>query len=366
VVSAAFSDPSTGKLNSKPVASIARRRTASGDWRYDVRYRVGRRVVTRTFSRRVDAERHRRQVEYDELHGAGIDPRGGRITLTEWWERWRPSTTNLRASTRARHESFWRARIEPDLGALRLDELDRPALRAWVAHLEADGLAPATIHKGVQIVAKMLAAAVDDGRLARNSATGLTLPRADREEMRFLAPPEVDELAATIAPRHRALVYLGAYGGLRLGELLALRRDRVDLLHARVEVLSTLVEISGALHENPPKTSRGRRSVPLPRVVIGELEQHLALSPGEPRATCSRRRKAARCARPRGVGVCGRRPYGAPGLSPCDRTICATRQSRCGSPPARHRTRSPRGRAMRRSSPCSTGTATFSPGARTE
>jgi len=79
------------------MASIKKRKTAGGEWCYDVRYRVGRRAVLKTFRRRVDADNYRRQVEHDELHGTGIDPRAARITLGEWWERWWPSTAHLRA-----------------------------------------------------------------------------------------------------------------------------------------------------------------------------------------------------------------------------------------------------------------------------
>lgn len=37
--------------------------------------------------------------------------------------------------------------------------------------------------------------------------------------MRFLTPAEVATLAEKIDPAYRALVYLGAYGGLRLGRV---------------------------------------------------------------------------------------------------------------------------------------------------
>ncbi|HEX5879710.1 MAG TPA: hypothetical protein VF468_15555 [Actinomycetota bacterium] len=47
------------------------------------------------------------------------------------------------------------------------------------------------------------------------------LPKVEREEMRFLTPAEVATLADAIRPRYRALVLVGAYGGLRIGELAA-------------------------------------------------------------------------------------------------------------------------------------------------
>jgi integrase len=69
--------------------------------------------------------------------------------------------------------------------------------------------------------------------LARSPCRRVPLPKVEREEMRFLTPAEVAALADAIAPRYRALVLVGAYGGLRIGELAGLRRCRVDLLRGR-------------------------------------------------------------------------------------------------------------------------------------
>jgi integrase len=138
------------------------------------------------------------------------------------------------------------------------------------------------VHRYAQIVSKALRAAVEDGRLGRNPAEGLSLPRIEREEMRFLGPDEIAALAEVIDPAYRALVLVGAYGGLRLGEMLALRPARVDVLRGRVEVLSTLVEVGGHLIENPPKTRAGRRAVPLPRVAAEAVREHLEHFPADP------------------------------------------------------------------------------------
>jgi integrase len=48
--------------------------------------------------------------------------------------------------------------------------------------------------------------------------------------MRFLTPANLVDLAEAIPARYRALVFVGAYGGLRIGELAGLRQSGVDLL----------------------------------------------------------------------------------------------------------------------------------------
>jgi hypothetical protein len=47
--------------------------------------------------------------------------------------------------------------------------------------------------------------------------------------MRFLTPVEIARLADTIRPHYRALVLVGAYGGLRIGELAGGKRVGDDV-----------------------------------------------------------------------------------------------------------------------------------------
>jgi len=99
--------------------------------------------------------------------------------------------------------------------------------------------------------------------------------------MRYLAPGEVSRLADAIDPRYRAVVLLGAYGGLRAGELFGLRVPRLDLPGQRLDIVEQVVEVSGKLHFGPPKTKAGRRSVPLPVVVCDALSEHLRQWPSD-------------------------------------------------------------------------------------
>lgn len=77
--------------------------------------------------------------------------------------------------------------------------------------------------------------------------------------------------------RYRALVLVGAYAGLRCGEGAGLTRASVDLVHSRIIVRTTAVEVGGALTlGNEPKTTRSKRSVPVARAVMRRIEEHLA------------------------------------------------------------------------------------------
>ena len=123
---------------------------------------------------------------------------------------------------------------------------------------------------------KVLRTAVDGGLIAQTPCRSVPLPKIERQEMRFLTPAEITTLAHAMAPHYRAMVVFDAYCGLRLGELAALRRGRVDLLRRRVRVVETAVEVRGQLTFNPPKTAAGNRTVPMPAMVAELLSEHMA------------------------------------------------------------------------------------------
>jgi integrase len=257
------------------MASIRTKRLANGQSAYLVRFRSpDGSERTKQFRRRRDAERYANLIEIDRTQGSFVDPRLGKITVEEWFDRWWPTVTNLRPSTRLRDQASFRSHVQPTFGATPLARIDRTSLREWVAHLsDPDGanLAPATVVKAVQVFNKVMRAALEDRLIAVNPLERLPIPKIEREEMRFLGSDELWHLADTIDPRYRAFVLLGGYSGLRLGEMLGLRWGHVNLLRREVTVAETLTDLAGTVSFGPPKTKAALRTVGVPSFVADEM-----------------------------------------------------------------------------------------------
>lgn len=258
------------------MASIVKRTLKDGSSAYLVRYRMvdgGQR--SRQFDRRRDADAFAAKVETEKVSGQFVDPRRGKITLDEWIGEWWPTVTNLRPSTRDRDEIYMRRHVLPYFGQVPLSSIDRTSLRRWLAGLSNNAenpLAPATVHKISQVLNKALRAAHEDRLIPSNPAERLPLPKIEREEMRCLSIDDVHRLADTIDARYRSFVLLGAYGGLRLGEMLGLRVSGVSVPAQRVRVSQTLVDLNGHMSFGPPKTKAAVRNVTLPRFVIDSFD----------------------------------------------------------------------------------------------
>ncbi|MGD9701592.1 MAG: tyrosine-type recombinase/integrase [Acidimicrobiia bacterium] len=274
--------------------AVSRRATKAGEVRYDVRLRgPDGREVSRTFRTVKDAERFQREQLRNRDRGEWVDPAAGRVTLADWVADWQRTIVHLRPSTKRIYGDALRLHVLPTLGATPLGKLTTPQLRAWLSELSSapsarrPALAPASVHQVYRTLNRVLNAAVRDGIMGRNPLAGVDPPKVEREEMRVLSPAQVNDLAATIDPRYRAFVIVGAYCGLRLGELAALRWSRVDFLRRSISVVEQLDQDGSSIADlvtRPPKSNAGRRHVPMPRLVVAALEQHRDAGYGEPAA----------------------------------------------------------------------------------
>jgi integrase len=253
------------------------RRIRNGKVTYRARYRdPAGHERARVFGRKAEAQRFLTEIENRKLKGTWTDPTLGRIRFRDWLQEWWATTTNLRRTTAVRDETYLRLYVLPRFGDLPLAAIGQRDVRAWVSDLTSRELAPATVVKAYHLLGKVLAGAVDAGMIAQSPCRRISLPKIEREEMRFLTPVEIARLADAIRPSYRALVLIGAYGGLRIGELAGLRRERVDLLRGTVEVAEIMTEVVGKLQIGPPKTRASRRTVGLPRAIVNALAEHLA------------------------------------------------------------------------------------------
>jgi integrase len=226
---------------------------------------------SRSFQTKTEAKQFAASVETDKVRGLFVAPTGGRVKFGERWAIYEKSSVDLRNSTRSRNSTYARTHILPRFENVRIGDITKDDVQQWVNELVASGLAPATVQKLHQLLARVLQEAVDARLIASTPCVRIKLPKSEHVEQRFLEPHEVELLSNCIDERFRVWVLLAAYSGLRAGELFGLRRSRLNLTAGKVDVQETLVDVNGTLEWHEPKTRAGRREVPLPRFLVDEL-----------------------------------------------------------------------------------------------
>ncbi len=205
-------------------------------------------------------------------------------TFREWWTEFTLMRVGVRPSTLRRDNSIYNCHLDPVFGHTTIDQIGFRSAQRFVAELAGSGLAPRTVRKAAGLLAQSLDIAVRSGLLAQNPTRGLALPQIPHKEPSFLDPEEVDRLASAIAEPYRTFVLVGAYAGLRHGELAALRVERVDIAARTIDVVETrTLGADGAPTFGPPKSRAGRRTVPVPPFVMQELGDDISGRGLEPR-----------------------------------------------------------------------------------
>lgn len=233
------------------------------------------------FARAIDAETRVAQVEADKARGDWIDPRLGAIPLEAFYANWRAKAAGLSPTTLDKYDRAWRLDVAPALGPVPLAQITRAAVRNMLARAEARASAwQAT--EALKLLRRLLNAAMDEERIRRNAAARVSTPETRRRAITILRPEQLHAAADALPDRFRALALLGGYSSLRWSELVAVKRDDLDLEGRRVRVDERLTEVGGGGGRwawGKPKTAGSAREVDLPEVVIRPLAEHLLRFP---------------------------------------------------------------------------------------
>jgi integrase len=272
------------------MASIEKRaRDGQTTWRAHYRTPAGAQR-NKTFSRKVDAERFLASVEGAKVTGTYVDPALSKVTVGDWARRWLDGQAHLKPTTRSRYDGILRKHVYPKWDRVKLANVSHGDIQAWVTEL-TKGHSPATVHKIHRVLSLVLDMAVKDGRLSRNVAHGVNLPRIGKHEHRYLSHEQVDDLAtATGYPSdpsrfsslntrenetYRLVVLFLAYTGVRFGEMAALRVARLDLRRNRAVIVESVTPVQGqGLVWGTTKTHQ-RREVPIPKFLTIELGEQI-------------------------------------------------------------------------------------------
>jgi len=252
------------------MANIAKR--PDGQWRARYRDSAGK-EHSKHFGRKTDAQAWLDGVTTAVQTGAYVHPKAGRVTVGAWCEKWLTAQGHLKPSTHERYAGLLRAHVLPRWASVTLADVSHADVQGWCSGL-ARAKSASTAVKAHRVLSLALSLAVRDGRLARNPADGVALPKIAQRDRRYLTHDQVHQLAKA-AGDDAAVIYFLAYLGLRFGEMAALRVRYVHLLRRRVEVAEAVTAVNGALVWGTPKNHE-RRWVGMPGFVADMVAAQLA------------------------------------------------------------------------------------------
>jgi integrase len=167
------------------------------------------------------------------------------------------------------YETSMRLRVLPALGGARLSEITRVSVQDLADRMLAAGTHASTIRNTMMPLRVIFRRALARGEVALNPVAGVELPAVRGRRERIASPVEAAALIAAVPSEDQAVWATAFYAGLRLGELLALRDEDVDLDGGVIRVERSWDPHEGVIE---PKSRAGRRTVP----IVAALRPHLA------------------------------------------------------------------------------------------
>jgi len=213
----------------------------NGSWFIYYRTPSGKQVYKRGFRTEAAAIARLTEIMSEIYRGEYVDEKD--ITFAEFAETYLSKRLTIRGSTASSYASVIRHHLIPYFGKMKLRDIRLDVVQNLVSQFEEE-LSNKTLHNvltllKVMLVGKKGSSAIKQGFIHHDPTQGIELPPL---ETQAIVPPTQDHvwklinLASFLGQHMDAMVHLGAFAGLRRGELLALHFADIDWTNKEIIV----------------------------------------------------------------------------------------------------------------------------------
>ncbi len=185
------------------------------------------------FARKVDAQACLDKQTAVLVSGTHVGPRDANVTFSQWARAWLTAYAVNRESSVESARTHIRV-IETTFGDMALTDIRPSTVKTWLGAI-SETYAPSYVRAVYGRLSQILGDAVHDALLPRNPCSRKTAPPAeDRPAIRLATTEQVWELVDAMPEHLRSAVLLGAFAGLRIGEVCGLRIADVHVVRGVV------------------------------------------------------------------------------------------------------------------------------------
>lgn len=197
------------------------------------------------------------------------------MSLEDFWRNhFEPDVLNtLKPNTQKHYTAMYRKHVQQVLGKFGLNELSRVQVQQLVSLKQQQGYSTQTLAHVRTLLSKIFSVAMSWGWVSENPARGVKLPPMERRRTpKVLTIEEIHKLTEALVEPARTLVQLGLRTGLRIGELIGLRVEDIDLARSLVHVRRSVSRGT----ETTPKTQASERAIPLAEPTVQLLRDYVS------------------------------------------------------------------------------------------
>ena len=188
---------------------------------------------TQAFTRKVAAQLWLDKQTAAIVSGTHVAPRDAQLTVEQWCDLWIEGYKINRESTVRQARTRIRQIVE-EFGGMPLSAVRPSQVKAWTAKLAAADMEASYVYALHSRLSQILSDAVHDGVLGRNPCSRRTSPPMGKAKVYVATTEQVWAIHDAVPDHLRVAVLLGAFAGLRVAEVAALRVSDVDFIRGVV------------------------------------------------------------------------------------------------------------------------------------
>lgn len=241
-----------------------------------------------------------KMADYKSQMNNGLILTSDKMTLEQWFHTWlfEFRINDLKDTSFERYEGVYRNYIKgTTIGKKKLTDIKTADIQSYYNALAEQGKSTNVIKTLNKHLKTCLNDAIKQGYIMRNYCSLVTMPKnttsatQNDKEITFFTPEEQQLFLSSLDNhRNKALFVLALGSGLRLGELMGLKWEDVDLNNNTISITRAISQLSKvskdgsrtwSILEHPPKTKSSIRTIPIPTNVKRELQRHKTMQQKE-------------------------------------------------------------------------------------
>ncbi len=223
-----------------------------------------------------DAQSYLNKVLREIDQGSFVDP--SPITLDEYLNKWLEAAARprLAPNTFEHYEDMLKRYVRPALGNHKLSKLTGLDVQSLYSEMLQRGLSARVVRYTHAVLNSALKQAIKWGFIMLNPASLVELPKKERKEMQALTIEQAANfLTVASGDRFYAYFQLAIVTGMRPSECLGLQWKDINFQTGMLTLQRALIwKRDGTWYFGKLKTSKSRRSLPLPQSVLSALKDH--------------------------------------------------------------------------------------------
>ncbi len=220
---------------------------------------------------------------WDEAHFAlkqamSDSKRAENCTVDECFSNFIENKQGVRETTLLKYRQVYHSFIRESIGNMRMRNITVETLETLFEAIVYSGTSPITTGMVRSLLSNLFKMALKERIIDTDPMPMVEIPR-NKKEVQKRTPFTEEELQELIGRIHRTdlrtIIQLGAWTGMRAGEILGLQREDIDFKNELIRVRHTLSVVQRRLILEEPKTMAGRRAVPVSRECLVMLKEYM-------------------------------------------------------------------------------------------